>query len=98
MEDEVYGPEPDPRKTAVSHAVREICYDFDPGGWVEEQTFERYADELREAAHTELMHSKDLTERIRRVLAKGAYYMTPDELPYESQARAVAHMLKGIHE
>jgi predicted RNA-binding protein with PIN domain len=98
MWNDVYGPEPDPRKNAVSHTVREVCFDFDPGGYAEDKTFERYADRLRQAAHTELVARKDLTEQIRRVLAKGAYYMTPDELPYESQARAVVHLLEGIHE
>lgn len=40
------------------------------------------------------MTEQSLTEAIRQVLARGAYAMSADEKPYESQAHAVAHAVE----
>lgn len=36
----------------------------------------------------------EAVERVRRVLAMGAYQMNPGELPYQEQVRAVIDALK----
>ncbi|WNT44940.1 hypothetical protein SEA_ABBYDAISY_45 [Arthrobacter phage AbbyDaisy] len=41
------------------------------------------------------LFSDEAVERVRRVLSKGAYQMTPDELPYAAQARAVVVEILG---
>lgn len=39
---------------------------------------------------------EEAIETVRRILSKGAYQMTPGELPYATQARAVVAALKGM--